>query len=328
MATCPYLSVVLPTRNRPDQLANAVTTILASAFTDFELIVVDQSGDDLTAARMLRLIANHAPVRLVRDSGLGSSHARNLGVAASLGGVVVFTDDDCEVSPEWLGGIATAFAADAGVGVACGAVIPAPHDTDAGFIVGYRPRRRERLTGRTAKLFDGGIGANMAFRRQALDAVGGWDELLGAGSLFDGAGDRDLVYRVLGAGYALMHLPEAQVIHSGFRNWQTGGILMRGRFRGIGAAYAKHVRLGDAIAAMLLLQELALAVANIVRSVVLARRPLGIGRLWGLLSGFFASFAQTIDSSTKRYNVGGPAPARMQRTSAVSVEAIPGRRAG
>src|SRR6266536_960940 len=56
-----------------------------------------------------------------------------------------------------------------------------------------------------------------------MDAVGGWDELLGADSRFEGAGDRDLVYRVLGAGYLLLHLPAATVTHRGFRDWQTGG---------------------------------------------------------------------------------------------------------
>ena len=104
-------------------------------------------------------------------------------------------------------------------------MIPAPHDTHAGFIVGYEPKQRERLHGRVAKLHDAGIGANMAFRRRAIDAVGGWDELLGAGSRFDGAGDRDLVYRVLDAGFALLHLPDARVVHHAFL--QQLGITLR-----------------------------------------------------------------------------------------------------
>src|SRR5712692_7852477 len=108
----PYVSVVLPTRDRPEVLTKAVRALLSSTFADFEVIVVDQSRDDVTAARVQRMIAAHQPVRLVRDPGTGSSHARNVGIAASVGEIVAFSDDDCEAAPDWLAQIADAFQAD------------------------------------------------------------------------------------------------------------------------------------------------------------------------------------------------------------------------
>src|SRR5438445_6681082 len=112
MVNSPYVSVVLPTRNRPEQLTIAVKSILANTFAEFEVIVVDQSSDDLTAARVQRLMADHAPVQLVRDHGAGSSRARNIGIAASKGEILAFTDDDCEATPDWLAELAAEFQRD------------------------------------------------------------------------------------------------------------------------------------------------------------------------------------------------------------------------
>jgi hypothetical protein len=96
-------------------------------------------------------------------------------------------------------------------------------------------------------------------------------------------------------------LPDAQVTHRGFRDWHTGRELIRGRFRGIGAAYGKHVRLGDPVAFLLLIGEILRASSNLLRSVAHARRPLGVGRLIGLASGVWGGLFQPIDASTRRY---------------------------
>jgi O-antigen biosynthesis protein len=301
MVNPPYASVILPTRDRPDQVAIAIRAILANTFRDIELVVVDQSAADTTTTLVKNIAARDPRLRLVRDAPLGSSHARNRGIAATEGQLAVFTDDDCVVASDWLAQIVAACRANPGTGAVCGSVLPAQHDPSAGFIVGFVPTTPDRLTGRLAKLRDGGIGANLAIRRQALEHIGGWDELLGAGSPFQGAGDRDLIYRVLAAGYALQHLPEARAVHHGFRNWKSGGPVIRGRFRGIGAAYTKHLRLRDPVALLLLIQALVQASANIVMSMITGRRPVGVGRMLALFSGIWGSFAYKVDPRTKRY---------------------------
>src|SRR3981081_230840 len=101
---------------------------------------------------------------------------------------------------------------------------------------------------------------------------------MGGGGTFQGAADFDLIYRVLGAGYAMLQLPEARVIHHGFRDWEAGRRTTRGRYMGIGAAYTKHVRLGDPVAALLLLQQIGMAGANLASHVIRGQRPLGVGR--------------------------------------------------
>lgn len=289
------VSVVVITRDRPRDLEVCLKAVLASTFQAFDLVVVDQSARS-DSAELVARIAVHTPrLRHIRDTGVGAARARNIGVAATTGQIVVFTDDDCEPYPDWLGLIVQSLRDDPGVGIVFGAVIPAPHDPGDGFIVGFSPVRRARLTGRLAKLRDAGISANVALRRRALQATGGFDEMLGPGGYFACAEDFDLTYRALTRGFALVHLPEARVVHHGLRDWQSGSGLIHRTYIAIGAAYMKHVRLWDPVGVALLLQEVWLAVANILQNVARRRGPFGFGRLGGLFVGIWRSFELRVE---------------------------------
>jgi GT2 family glycosyltransferase len=295
------ISVVVITRDRPRDLERCLNAVLASSYRDFELVVVDQSAGSTSQTIVEGLAMHDARVRLVRDSGKGAARARNAGTAATMGNIVVFTDDDCEPRPDWLGLMVEALEGDATVGIAFGSVIPAPHDSRDGFIVGFSPSRAARLTGRLSKLHDAGISASVALRRSALDATGGFDEVLGPGSYFPCAEDYDLTYRVLSRGYALLHVPQARVIHHGLRDWESGGGLIHRTYVAIGAAYMKHVRLHDTVGAMLLFQEIWRAVANICVNVARRRGPFGFGRLQGLLLGAVRSFELRVERDRAIY---------------------------
>jgi hypothetical protein len=194
-----------------------------------------------------------------------------------------------------LDALATALLNDPSAGIAFGSVIPADHDPRQGFIVGYVPTEQRRLTGRLGKLRDGGIGANMALRREAVEAVGGFDEFLGAGGFFPSCEDGDMAYRVLKAGYALLHVPHARVVHWGIRDWSSGSGLTRRTYMAVGAAYMKHLRRGDAAAATLLLQQVWFGVSNLAGALIRGRRPFGFGRLLALASGCWRSFELEVD---------------------------------
>ena len=296
------MSVVVITRDRPDDLERCLNAVLASSFTDFELVIVDQSVQSATSAQIVeRLAAADARVRLVRDNGKGAARSRNIGARATTGEIVVFTDDDTGPDPNWLGSIVQSLRDDPGAGMAYGAVIPAPHDPRDGFIVGFTPPRDARLTGKLSKLRDAAISANVALRRSALQATGGFDEVLGPGSYFPCAEDFDLTYRVLSLGFAVLHHPDARVIHYGLRDWQSGGGLIHRTYIAIGAAYMKHVRLLDAVGVLLLLQELYRAVANITANVLRRKGPYGFGRLSGLLVGIWRSFELQVDRRRRVY---------------------------
>jgi hypothetical protein len=111
----------------------------------------------------------------------------------------------------------------------------------------------------------------------------------------------DLTYRVLSKGYALLHVPEAWVVHHGLRDFRTGRGLVFGTYVAIGAAYMKHVRSRDPVGIVFLLFETWLALANIARNLVKRRGPFGFGRLSALLVGMYRSFELGIDPRRPLY---------------------------
>ena len=92
----PMVSVIIPTHNRASALRRAVQSVLGQAFSDYEVIVVDDGSTDDTSD----VIAGFGPrVQYVRQESKGPSAARNLGIRRSTGRYVAFLDDDDEFLP-------------------------------------------------------------------------------------------------------------------------------------------------------------------------------------------------------------------------------------
>ncbi len=301
-ATTSAVSVVVITRDRPADLERCLTSIQSQHFGNFELVVVDQSSTVASAELVCRLAEADPRIHYIQDTGKGAARARNLGVTATRGDVIVFTDDDCEADPEWLRTLVVVLCDDPGAGLAFGSVLPAPYDPTNGFIVCFTPTREVRLTGRLAKLFDAGISANLALRRHVWQATGGFDEMLGPGSYFPCAEDLDLTYRVLARGFAVRHVPQSRVTHHGLRELRSAGGLINGTYVAIGAAYMKHVRLRDVTGLALLGYEIGRASLNILQHLWMRRGPFGFGRLRGLIVGIFRSYELQVEPRNAMYH--------------------------
>lgn len=89
----------MPTRDRPEKLRRC----LAALGDEHEVVVVDDGSAD---AELVASIVREAGAELVRLEGAGPAAARNAGVRAAGGGVVYFTDDDCEPGPGWAAALA------------------------------------------------------------------------------------------------------------------------------------------------------------------------------------------------------------------------------
>ena len=103
----PDVSVVVPTYNRPAQLQSCLGSLAASEYprNRFEVIVVDDGGQtDLEA--VVGRFRSSMNVSLMRIEHAGPAAARNAGARRARGEYLVFTDDDCVPSPEWLGALA------------------------------------------------------------------------------------------------------------------------------------------------------------------------------------------------------------------------------
>jgi len=96
-------SFVIPTRDRPQHLAesiDALARVNASGF-EWEAVIVDDGSKTPVAAPSGDTLASNA-VRVVRDSGRGPATARNTGAKHANGRILVFIDDDCRADAEIL----------------------------------------------------------------------------------------------------------------------------------------------------------------------------------------------------------------------------------
>ena len=86
----PHVSIIIPTYNRRALVCEAISTVLAQSWCDFELIVVDDGSTDGTA----EAVQAFAGVRYVWQPNRGVSAARNYGVSCSTGELIAFLDSD------------------------------------------------------------------------------------------------------------------------------------------------------------------------------------------------------------------------------------------
>jgi GT2 family glycosyltransferase len=224
----PCVSVAICTRNRPEVLRKCLSSMRGLSPQPNEIIVVDNDPwSGLTEA----VTSAFPEVRYVPEPRRGLSAARNTGTRNSRGEIIAFTDDDVEVHPGWVGAIQGVFY-DQGIIATTGLVLPAELATPAqyafqgdspGWGWGYRTLDFDDNFFRSMKhvgvpAWRLGAGANMAFRREAFERVGFFDERLGAGT--SGCSeDSELWYRLLAAGYRCRYEPAAVVFHAHRSDW-------------------------------------------------------------------------------------------------------------
>ncbi len=154
----------------------------------------------------------------------GLDHARNRALAECTTDVLAYTDDDALPDERWTTALATAFEEEPDLAMVTGLVLPYALDTPAqqiferlgGFGRGFRRRWASVAPGQAGRRLgagEWGTGANMAFRRAALDRIGGFDPALDVGTATGGGGDHDAFHRVLAAGLLARYEPAAIVFH-------------------------------------------------------------------------------------------------------------------
>ncbi len=199
----PRMSIVVCTYRGARLLRPCLESFRHLRYPDFEVIVVNDGGD----AGVEAIATGFPEVRLLTlEPHGGLSAARNLGAREATGGIIVYTDDDCEADPDWLTWLALAFARD-DLAAAGGPNIPPPPTGRTRAIVAAAP-------GGPAHVLLDDIeaehlpGCNLAVRREILEEIGGFDER------FRTAGDDvDFCWRLLDAGHRIGFHPAAMVWH-------------------------------------------------------------------------------------------------------------------
>ena len=198
---CPRVSVVVCTYNGAATLADCLDGLENLDYPDYEVIVVSDGSTDAVPQ-----IASEYDVRLVETENRGLSSARNTGLRAATGEIVAYTDDDTRPDVDWLKYLAHTFTTTDYAAVGGPNPLP-PYARGLEQCVSNAPGGPTHvlLTDRDAEHIPG---CNMAFRKSALEAVGGFDPQ------FRVAGDDvDICWQLLDRGFKLGFNPGAVVWH-------------------------------------------------------------------------------------------------------------------
>ena len=219
----PSLSVAICTRDRATIVSRCLDSLLPlQKAYGFELLVIDNAPPDQATARLVKELPT---VRYTLEKYPGLNFARNRAWKEASGELIAYLDDDVVVDREWVAGLQEAFTENPDAAAFTGLVMPLKLDTNAqvlfekrkGFRRGFDKKRFGRiLAGNSLYPCGAGIfgaGCNMAFRRDVLRELGGFDEALDTGPSLPGGGDLDIFYRIIRAGHDLVYEPSFMVFH-------------------------------------------------------------------------------------------------------------------
>jgi O-antigen biosynthesis protein len=226
LADAPFISVVVCTRDRPEQIKKCLGRLARQEYPRYEVVVVDNAPTSDALRRVVEdQVAGGVAFRYTVEPRPGLSWARNAGLVAAKSDIIAFLDDDDEPDEHWLTGIAEGFARSSRMGCVSGIVLPARLDNAVENLfekIGGHSKGR----GFTAETFTKngsqsplwplppfGVGANMAFRREALERIGGFDVALGAGTPTGGGEDTLAISLVMMSGYEVAYEPVALMWH-------------------------------------------------------------------------------------------------------------------
>ncbi len=215
------ISVVIPTANRHNIICQAIDKIFDNTVQPYEVIVVDQSKNDLTLCSLSKFIQNDK-VRYIRDDGSGAARARNIGWRAASGEIIAFTDDDALVDLKWLENIQFTFKLENfNIGVLGGKIISFYEHKNPDWHI---PQKWEYLL---PKYDQGNLlerysvssfppSVNYAIYRSLLEEFSGFNETLGpnVGRKLQLYGeDGDLALRLKNSNYDIIYNPDCVVYH-------------------------------------------------------------------------------------------------------------------
>ena len=256
VARAPRCSVVVCTRERPDDLRRCLGSLTEQDHPNFAVWVIDNSPTSDRTRQVVNSFNNDLDIRYEVEPRPGLSRARNRGLRSGLAGeVVAWLDDDEIADPLWLSELARSFDGRPEIVATSGAVIPAElvtsaqvwfeqfggHSKGRGFIADeFSPTTWSRQHP-LYPLPPFGVGANMAVRIDSLFRIKGFDEVLGAGAPAQAGEDTKAFSDLLRQGGTVAYRPSALTRHFHRRDFDALRRQMRGYGVGLSAFYTASV---------------------------------------------------------------------------------------
>jgi glycosyltransferase involved in cell wall biosynthesis len=229
MVEDPAVTVIIATRNRSAYLDVALSSLVTQDYeAPFEILIVDNGSTDDTRALLDGWCRTDERIRVVCEPEPGLSNAKNAGVAAAEGRVLVFTDDDVVLDRRWLATLVSALESHpSDLVVVGGKIVPVPHDLgawppwfddaalpDAGLL--------DLAAGEPVAAPQYVWGASMAVRSELFRRVGPWDHAVGRRGDERGTfEDTELQDRVRSAGGTIWFCRDAVLQHRVARSTLT-----------------------------------------------------------------------------------------------------------
>lgn len=205
----PYISVIIPTYNRPRQLERSLKSFARVDYPRdcFEVIVVNDGGEEPLDA-VISPFRDSFDIKLIDQTNAGAANARNTGSESAKGDLLAFTDDDCSPDPGWLKVLASS-AVEKPDCIIGGRTINAIPDnifsSTTQLLIDYL-FDYHNADADSAQFF---IGNNIAVPARLYHEVGGFNPSF----TYSAAEDHELCDRWLDSGKRMVYAPEAIVYH-------------------------------------------------------------------------------------------------------------------
>ena len=202
----PLVSIIVPGKNEGEHIYKLVTSMKEQTYTNYEFIVIDDGSDDDTEAICKSLQKNgFIDLFLRNDVRGGKASAANLGLRYSSGKIIVHLDADCSYDNDAIEKIIIPFYLDDNIGAVGGNILVRNYKDSLCATLQAIEYADTISVGRITSSYLGIYrvvsGAFGAFKKEALDRVGGWD--IGPGL------DGDITVKLRKLDYKIAFEPEA-----------------------------------------------------------------------------------------------------------------------
>lgn len=236
-------SLIIGTLDRAEILGSCLESLLKQSYTDYEIIIIDQSSNDLTE----KLIDNLQSEKVIykRVSFKGLSRARNEGLKYARGDYLCLIDDDAYYNKDYLSNALSVISKGKDKKIIVSGYI---FDTINNRDFATYSHSRNNLSLNTIQIIRTCPSAALIIPIQVMEECGAFDEKLGVGAEYGAGEETDLLLRAIRRDYHVVYSESVKLKHpypvpERSPSIDNSNIKMKYYYKGIGALYKKHLLL-------------------------------------------------------------------------------------
>lgn len=214
----PFVTIIIANYNGEKYLSTCLNSVLATKYTLFEVLLVDDGSTDRSVQIIKRFVAKDKRIQLLKnDRNLGAAASRNLAAKVANGEILVFLDNDTEVTPLWITEMVKTLSENRKIG-GCQALLMDFERRDTVQVAGTKIWAAtgwglpigagEKSKDKFKEIDIIALSAALAIRKDIFEKVGGFDEMEAVVTE-----DLDLSWRIWIAGYKVVLSPKSIVYH-------------------------------------------------------------------------------------------------------------------